>query len=1073
MMKIRSILTGIAISLSLAGMAQSQYDGAPVNRSANETSTDNVEVRRNKYPRSDNDWENFDVLHINRLPSAANFMGYPTKELALQGDKSQSPYFQSLNGTWKFHFVPRSDERPMDFFQKGYDVSGWDDIKVPSNWELQGFGYPFYVGSGYGIKKNPPLIAVENSPVGSYRRTFTIPAHWNKRQIILYFGGVASAFYVWVNGEKVGYSQDSKTPSEFDITPYVKQGENEIAVQVFKFSDGYYLEDQDYWRFAGIQRDVYVYARSETHVRDYEVVTDLDGEYKNADFHLFVELGKAGEGKIKGAEVEVSLLDKAGKSIYNERKRWNAAGRELHFKKEVREPLLWSAEKPNLYRLLIALRVNGKPEQYISQYIGFRKSEIKHAQLLVNGKPVYIKGVNRHEHDPYNGHVVDEASMLRDIQLMKENNINSVRTSHYPNDPRWYELCDIYGMYVVDEANIESHGMGYKPDQCLANQPEWEKAFIDRTERMFERDKNHPCVIIWSLGNEAGDGPNFEQCYKWIKAEDPSRACQYEQARQKEHTDIFCPMYYDYNGMEKYGQRTDATKPLIQCEYAHAMGNSQGGFKEYWDLIRKYPNLQGGFIWDFVDQSCRWKGKDGVMIYAYGGDFNRFDASDNNFCDNGLISPDRVPNPHMYEVGHFYQNIWTTPADLSKGEVNVFNENFFRDLSAYYMEWQVLKDGKVIRTGRVDDLKVAPQETAKITLNIGKTCTCKEWLLNVSYKLKNREGLLPAGFTVAKNQLTLNDYKAPSMDLKNVETTNVATVVPQIIDNQYHYLIVKGNNFVAEFNKQNGYLSKYAVDGTEMLKEGAALTPNFWRAPTDNDMGAGLQNRYAAWKNPGLKLVSLNSKTENDQIVVNAEYDMKNVSAKLYLTYVINNEGAIKVTQKMTADKNAKVSPMFRFGMQMQMPKCFETVEYYGRGPVENYSDRNHSTDLGIYRQSVDEQFYSYIRPQETGTKTDIRWWKQLNAGGNGLKVVGDAPFSASALHYTICSLDDGEQKDQRHSPEVQKADLTNLIIDKAQMGLGCVNSWGALPLPQYMLPYGDYEFTFILTPVKHSVEIE
>ena len=389
------------------------------------------------------------------------------------------------------------------------------------------------------------------------------------------------------------------------------------------------------------------------------------------------------------------------------------------------------------------------------------------------------------------------------------------------------------------------------------------------------------------------------------------------------------------------------------------------------------------------------------------------------------------------------------------------------------MEWQVLKDGKIIRTGRVDDLKIAPQETAKITLNIGKTCTCKEWLLNVSYKLKNREGLLPAGFTVAKNQLTLNDYKAPSMDLKNVETTNVATVVPQIIDNQYHYLIVKGNNFVAEFNKQNGYLSKYAVDGTEMLKEGAALTPNFWRAPTDNDMGAGLQNKYAAWKNPGLKLVSLNSKTENDQIVVNAEYDMKNVSAKLYLTYVINNEGAIKVTQKMTADKNATVSPMFRFGMQMQMPKCFETVEYYGRGPVENYSDRNHSTDLGIYRQSVNEQFYSYIRPQETGTKTDIRWWKQLNAGGNGLKVVGDAPFSASALHYTICSLDDGEQKDQRHSPEVQKADLTNLIIDKAQMGLGCVNSWGALPLPQYMLPYGDYEFTFILTPVKHQIEIE
>ena len=704
--------------------------------------------------------------------------------------------------------------------------------------------------------------------------------------------------------------------------------------------------------------------------------------------------------------------------------------------------------------------------------VGFRKIELKGDQILVNGKAVLFKGADRHEMDPDGGYVVSPERMLQDIQIMKQFNLNAVRTCHYPDDNLWYDLCDQYGIYVVAEANIESHGMGYG-DKTLAKNPSYKKAHLERNQRNVQRGFNHPSIIFWSLGNEAGDGPNFEQCYKWIKAEDPSRACQYEQARQKEHTDIFCPMYYDYNGMEKYGQRTDATKPLIQCEYAHAMGNSQGGFKEYWDLIRKYPNLQGGFIWDFVDQSCRWKGKYGVMIYAYGGDFNRFDASDNNFCDNGLISPDRVPNPHMYEVGHFYQNIWTTPADLSKGEVNVFNENFFRDLSAYYMEWQVLKDGKVIRTGRVDDLKVAPQETAKITLNIGKTCTCKEWLLNVSYKLKNREGLLPAGFTVAKNQLTLNDYKAPSMDLKNVETTNVATVVPQIIDNQYHYLIVKGNNFVAEFNKQNGYLSKYAVDGTEMLKEGAALTPNFWRAPTDNDMGAGLQNRYAAWKNPGLKLVSLNSKTENDQIVVNAEYDMKNVSAKLYLTYVINNEGAIKVTQKMTADKNAKVSPMFRFGMQMQMPKCFETVEYYGRGPVENYSDRNHSTDLGIYRQSVDEQFYSYIRPQETGTKTDIRWWKQLNAGGNGLKVVGDAPFSASALHYTICSLDDGEQKDQRHSPEVQKADLTNLIIDKAQMGLGCVNSWGALPLPQYMLPYGDYEFTFILTPVKHSVEIE
>ena len=1008
------------------------------------------------------EWRNPEINAVNRAPMHTNYFAFENADAAKKADKKQSTNYMTLNGTWKFNWVKDADSRPTDFWKTGFNDKGWDDLQVPAVWELNGYGDPIYVNVGYAwrnqFQNNPPEVPTENNHVGSYRREIVVPASWKGKDIIAHFGSVTSNMYLWVNGRYVGYSEDSKLEAEFDLTPYLKPGQkNLIAFQVFRWCDGTYLEDQDFFRYSGVGRDCYLYARNKKRIQDIRVTPDLDAAYKNGS--LAVNLDLKGSGK-----VDLELVDAQGKQVATA-----TANKSGLVTMNVENPKKWSAETPYLYTLRASMQGSN---EVIPVKVGFRKIELKGDQILVNGKAVLFKGADRHEMDPDGGYVVSPERMLQDIQIMKQFNLNAVRTCHYPDDNLWYDLCDQYGIYVVAEANIESHGMGYG-DKTLAKNPSYKKAHLERNQRNVQRGFNHPSIIFWSLGNEAGDGPNFEQCYKWIKAEDPSRACQYEQARQKEHTDIFCPMYYDYNGMEKYGQRTDATKPLIQCEYAHAMGNSQGGFKEYWDLIRKYPNLQGGFIWDFVDQSCRWKGKDGVMIYAYGGDFNRFDASDNNFCDNGLISPDRVPNPHMYEVGHFYQNIWTTPADLSKGEVNVFNENFFRDLSAYYMEWQVLKDGKVIRTGRVDDLKVAPQETAKITLNIGKTCTCKEWLLNVFYKLKNREGLLPAGFTVAKNQLTLNDYKAPSMDLKNVETTNVATVVPQIIDNQYHYLIVKGNNFVAEFNKQNGYLSKYAVDGTEMLKEGAALTPNFWRAPTDNDMGAGLQNRYAAWKNPGLKLVSLNSKTENDQIVVNAEYDMKNVSAKLYLTYVINNEGAIKVTQKMTADKNAKVSPMFRFGMQMQMPKCFETVEYYGRGPVENYSDRNHSTDLGIYRQSVDEQFYSYIRPQETGTKTDIRWWKQLNAGGNGLKVVGDAPFSASALHYTICSLDDGEQKDQRHSPEVQKADLTNLIIDKAQMGLGCVNSWGALPLPQYMLPYGDYEFTFILTPVKHSVEIE
>ena len=1008
------------------------------------------------------EWRNPEINAVNRAPMHTNYFAFENADAAKKANKKQSTNYMTLNGTWKFNWVKDADSRPTDFWKTGFNDKGWDDLQVPAVWELNGYGDPIYVNVGYAwrnqFQNNPPEVPTENNHVGSYRREIVVPASWNGKDIIAHFGSVTSNMYLWVNGRYVGYSEDSKLEAEFDLTPYLKPGQkNLIAFQVFRWCDGTYLEDQDFFRYSGVGRDCYLYARNKKRIQDIRVTPDLDAAYQNGS--LSINLDLKGSGK-----VDLELVDTQGKQVATA-----TANKSGLVTMNVENPKKWSAETPYLYTLRASMQGSN---EVIPVKVGFRKIELKGDQILVNGKAVLFKGADRHEMDPDGGYVVSPERMLQDIQIMKQFNLNAVRTCHYPDDNLWYDLCDQYGIYVVAEANIESHGMGYG-EKTLAKNPSYKKAHLERNQRNVQRGFNHPSIIFWSLGNEAGDGPNFEQCYKWIKAEDPSRACQYEQARQKEHTDIFCPMYYGYEGMEKYGQRTDATKPLIQCEYAHAMGNSQGGFKEYWDLIRKYPNLQGGFIWDFVDQSCRWKGKDGVMIYAYGGDFNRFDASDNNFCDNGLISPDRVPNPHMYEVGYFYQNIWTTPADLSKGEVNVFNENFFRDLSAYYMEWQVLKDGKIIRTGRVDDLKIAPQETAKITLNIGKTCTCKEWLLNVSYKLKNREGLLPAGFTVAKNQLTLNDYKAPSMDLKNVETTNVATVVPQIIDNQYHYLIVKGNNFVAEFNKQNGYLSKYAVDGTEMLKEGAALTPNFWRAPTDNDMGAGLQNKYAAWKNPGLKLVSLNSKTENDQIVVNAEYDMKNVSAKLYLTYVINNEGAIKVTQKMTADKNATVSPMFRFGMQMQMPKCFETVEYYGRGPVENYSDRNHSTDLGIYRQSVDEQFYSYIRPQETGTKTDIRWWKQLNAGGNGLKVVGDAPFSASALHYTICSLDDGEQKDQRHSPEVQKADLTNLIIDKAQMGLGCVNSWGALPLPQYMLPYGDYEFTFILTPVKHQIEIE
>ncbi|MGL5273793.1 MAG: glycoside hydrolase family 2 TIM barrel-domain containing protein [Phocaeicola sp.] len=1008
-----------------------------------------------------NEWQDPQVNAVNRAPMHTNYFAYENSDLAKQGDKKNSNNYMSLNGTWKFNWVRNADQRPTDFWKTSFNDKGWDELQVPAMWELNGYGDPLYVNIGYAWRNqftnNPPEIPIENNHVGSYRKEITVPASWSGKEIIAHFGSVTSNIYVWVNGRYVGYSEDSKLEAEFDLTSYLKPGQtNLIAFQSFRWCDGSYLEDQDFFRFSGVGRDCYLYARNKKRIQDIRVTPDLDANYENGT--LAVKLDLKGSGN-----VDLELVDATGKQVAT------ATAKAGTTMLSVENPQKWSAESPYLYTLRASMQGSN---EIIPIKVGFRKIELKADQILVNGKAVLFKGANRHELDPDGGYVVSRERMIQDIQVMKRFNINAVRTCHYPDDNMWYELCDEYGLYVVAEANVESHGMGYD-EKTLAKNPIYAKAHMERNQRNIQRGFNHPSIIFWSLGNEAGFGPNFEACYKWIKAEDGSRAVQYEQAHGNDFTDVTCPMYADYNAMEKYGKRTDATKPFIQCEYAHAMGNSQGGLKEYWDLIRKYPNLQGGFVWDFVDQSIRWTGKEGVEIYGYGGDFNPYDATDNNFCDNGLISPDRVPNPHMYETGYFYQDIWTTPVDLAKGEIEVYNEYFFRDLSAYYLSWELVANGKVIRTGRVDNVNVAPQQKAKLKLDLGEMCPEKEWLLNVSYKLKNREGLLAAGHAVAKNQLAITEYKPVSMELANVTAVNQSTVAPKLIENDRNYLIVKGEQFHIEFNKHTGYLCKHDVSGLAMIKEGAALTPNFWRAPTDNDFGAGLQNKFGVWKNPGIKLTSLSQKVENEQVVVEAAYTMENVSAQLALTYVINNKGAIKVTQKMTASKDAKVGNLFRFGMQVDMPKNFDTVEYYGRGPIENYSDRNHSTDLAVYRQSVEEQFYSYIRPQENGTKTDIRWWKQLNTAGNGWQIVAEAPFSASALNYTISSLDDGDDKKQSHSQEVKKADLTNLCIDKVQMGLGCVNSWGAWPLPQYQLPYGDYEFTFILTPVKHQVGIE
>lgn len=1013
------------------------------------------------------EWQDPQVNEINRAPMHSTFFAYEDLESASVSVKEKSANYMTLNGTWKFFWVANADERPTDFYRIGYNDKGWDDMQVPAVWELNGYGDPIYVNVGYAwrnqYKNNPPYVPVEKNHVGSYRKEIIVPADWKGKDIIAHFGSVTSNMYLWINGKFVGYSEDSKLEAEFDVTKYLKPGEeNLIAFQVFRWCDGTYLEDQDFFRYSGVGRDCYLYARNKNRIDDIRITPDLDSNYK--DGKLDVELKLKGNNKVK-----LELLDACGNVVAE--KEVKGSGN-VNTNLQLENPVKWTAETPYLYTLRASVSKGSVITEVVPVNVGFRKIEIKNAQILVNGQPVLFKGANRHEMDPDGGYVVSRERMLQDIQIMKKFNINAVRTCHYPDDAYWYELCDKYGIYMVAEANIESYGMGYG-ESTLAKNKKYAKAHMERNIRNVQRNFNHPSIIFWSLGNEAGYGPNFEAAYDWIKAEDPSRAVQYEQAGKTGKTDIFCPMYYRYKGCEEYSKDANSEKPLIQCEYAHAMGNSEGGFKEYWDLVRKYPKYQGGFIWDFVDQSCRWTGENGKMIYAYGGDFNRFDASDNNFCDNGLISPDRVPNPHMYEVGYFYQNIWTTPADLSKGELNIYNENFFTDLSSYRMEWQLLKDGKIVRSGILDNFKVEPQQIAKVKLDLGETDNTGEWLLNVSYVQKITEHLLPAGHVVARNQIVVRPYEAPEMQIANVAQSNIKVSQPVVNDENSNCLEISGESFNILFNKSNGFMDYYEVNGTAMIKEGAQLTPNFWRAPTDNDYGAGLQKKNAVWRNPEMKLLSLNHDVVDGMVVVSAEYEMKSVSAKLNIEYTVNNVGAVKVTQKMISDKSAKVADMFRFGMQLVMPESFEKIIYYGRGPIENYSDRNHSADLGIYNQTVTEQFYPYIRPQENGTKTDIRWWKLLNNEGKGLIFVSESPFSASALHYTIESLDDGEQKDQRHSFEVEPSPLTNFLIDKAQQGLACEDSWGAIPLPQYRLPYGDYEFTFIMTPVSDVFFIE
>jgi beta-galactosidase len=989
----------------------------------------------------------------------ASFFSFENRKLAEAQKPAESANYLTMNGSWRFSWVKDVEKRSSTFFKTDYDDSAWNTLLVPGLWEMNGYGDPIYVNIGYPwkdqAKVTPPHVPVENNHVGSYRRYFDIPQNWDGKQVIAHFGSVTSNMYLWVNGKFVGYSEDSKLEAEFNVTPYLVKGRNLIAFQVFRWCDGTYLEDQDFFRLSGVGRDCYLYARNKAHIEDIRITPDLENNYKDGRLSVNTVLSKP------AAKQKVTYeLIKDGQVIAS--KTQNGSGSAEIY---VENPLKWTAETPHLYTLYTTLYdQKGNVLEVIPQQVGFRKIEIKNSQLLVNGKAILIKGVNRHEMDPFTGYLVSEERMLQDIQKMKELNINAVRTCHYPDNSTWYSLCDKYGLYVVAEANLESHGMGYG-EHTLAKNPDFAKAHLERNQRNVQRNWNHPSVITWSLGNEAGMGANFDACYDWIKSVDLSRPVQYEQAKLGKSTDIYCPMYLDYEGCEKY-VTNHPDKPLIQCEYAHAMGNSMGGFKEYWDLIRKYPNYQGGFIWDFVDQSFHIKNKNGIDIFGYAGDFNKYDSNvDQNFCNNGLLNPDRGFNPHAYEVRHFYQSLWVYPVDLRKGEVQLFNEYFFRNASNYYLKWTILCDGKNVQGGVVDDLQIEPQQKKNITLpyNISSLPSGSELLLNVSFHLKNAENLLSADQEVASDQFQITPYEFNQRSLDVVKSNRDLSISSE----NARYIIVKGSDFQIDFSKGSGYLVRYAVDQVELLNEKGSLTPNFWRAPTDNDMGAELQRKYKVWKNPVLSLKELNAKRTGNKVEVVAAYEMNDVSAKLFITYLIDQDGKVTIRQKMETDPNAKVANLFRFGMQMQLSKELNEINYYGRGPHENYIDRHSSAFLGIYRQTVKDQLYPYIRPQETGTKTDLRWWNVTTESGRGLKIVSDGPFSASALNYSIESLDDGDEKDQRHSPEVPLVDYTNVCIDKVQMGLGCVNSWKAIPRDEYLLKYHDYEFTFTLVPIR------
>lgn len=1069
------------VTLSMAGLAMVAF-GARKPKAAIKSSVKTVAIQQPTFT----EWHDLQVNEINRLPLHTMHFAYDPNDFPGTGaeylDKKKSMNYLSLEGTWKFNWVANADERPTDFYKTDLDDSKWNNIQMPGNWEMLGYGQPEYVNVGFGWRghfdQQPPAVPTKDNHVGSYRREINIPANWDGKRVIAHFGSVTSNIYLYVNGKFAGYAEDSKVAAEFDITPFLKKGKNLIAFQTFRWCDGSWCEDQDFWRLSGPARENYLYARSKDHrLLDVRVETDLKNNYKDGYLNI--------TAKVQGNTLAYfGLYDPDGKEVIvtgTDNVRNGVAKYQLRVK-NVRK---WSAETPNLYTLVVSPIQNGGmylPYEIVQVKVGFRKVEIKNKQFLVNGQPVLLKGANRHEIDPDEGYNVSEQRMIQDIMMMKRMNINAVRTCHYPDDPRWYDLCDKYGLYVVAEANQESHGFQYG-DDAAAKKPEFAKQIMERNQHNVSMFYNHPSIVTWSMGNETVMGDNFLQAYKWIKSQDKTRPVQYEQARRGEGTDIFCPMYYPVAASEKYAKDPNSPMPLIQCEYNHTMGNSGGNLSDYWNLIRQYPILQGGFDWDFVDQALHRDIVKPMSIlpykmnneelrkieYCYGGDYNKYDPSDNNFNCNGIIGPDRQMNPHAYEVAYQYQNIWAKMVNAETGEVSVHNENFFRDLSNYALAWSLEEDGVETQNGTIADLDVPAQQTKNFTIPYDKSkIKGKEVFLNIDFRLKEAEPLLTAGQVMAYAQLPVVTKQACSGDCSKMLAQGHGKKKMKLAAKKNNVVAVTTPNLTFKIDRSTGLISEYAYNGKSLLGEGGTLKPNFWRAPTDNDMGAGLQKKFKAWKNPQMNLKNIDVKKDKktNSVTILTSFDMPEVQGQMDITYVVfANTGAVKVTEDFKATEGAKVSDMFRFGMLMQMPYTMEKSNYYGRGPIENYSDRKDCMRIGVYTDDADNQYFPYIRPQESGTKSDIRWWKQTDATGLGLQVKSCTPFYASAIHFDTEELDDGDDKEQRHSFDLKKSKFTNLFLDSAHMGVGGENSWGAWPLEKYRVHYGNKTFTFTLIP--------